>query len=227
MAESEWNDCSDVTAMLEFLRFKGVASDRKLRLFAVACCRHALRQVQVDRNYSHAVDVAERFADGAATAAELSAPFPGCQNTSRAQRTASIACLNATEIGDSTLMADCTAGNAAWAIKENAANAITTHNDLLNVAYAAEQRAQASILRDIFGPAAFRRQVRIEHSDNLFALAKFIYDERAFTAERMTTLAEALRNAGHGNGEAALHCLQADCAHFRGCWVVDQILGKA
>src|SRR4029077_4529531 len=69
MNEAEWLACTDPTQMLEFLR--GKASDRKLRLFAVAChlrIWHLLSDKGVCRK---TIEFAERFADGLATKNEL------------------------------------------------------------------------------------------------------------------------------------------------------------
>ena len=61
MTEPKWLAATDPVPMLEFLR--GKASDRKLRLFACACCRrveHLLSQP----GFIRAVETAEEFADG-------------------------------------------------------------------------------------------------------------------------------------------------------------------
>src|SRR5262245_49228579 len=68
MTEQEWWGCTDPKQMLEFLR--GKASDRRLRLFACACCRR-IEHLLPDQLSQKAVEVAERFAEGLADALEL------------------------------------------------------------------------------------------------------------------------------------------------------------
>ena len=61
MTTEEWDACRNAQRLLEALR--GKASDRKLRLFACACCRGDrpfLRSACARR----ATEFAERFADG-------------------------------------------------------------------------------------------------------------------------------------------------------------------
>ena len=68
MTEQEWLQATGLRLMLEFLRDK--ASERKLRLFAVACCRR-IWHLLTDELNRRAVEVAERYADGAADKEEL------------------------------------------------------------------------------------------------------------------------------------------------------------
>jgi len=63
MTEEEWNTSTDPQAMLRGSPEKG--SDRKLRLFSCACCRHVPHLMPDIRSHS-ALNVAERVADGLA-----------------------------------------------------------------------------------------------------------------------------------------------------------------
>lgn len=113
MTEAEWLGCTDPTPMLEFLR--GKASERKLRLFAVACCRLVFRKVRVSRWAEHEVKVAERYADGGVSVSELEEAR--CYSNSLAEH----ACMNAAELEGGVVMADCAALNAAWAATQHGA----------------------------------------------------------------------------------------------------------
>jgi hypothetical protein len=80
MTEADWLKCEYSRPMLEFLH--GKASDRKLRLFTVACVRlvpahpACCNSVEGSDWLRRCVEVADRLADGLASADELEIVLP-------------------------------------------------------------------------------------------------------------------------------------------------------
>ncbi len=81
MTKIEWLTCSDPTWLLE--RLPGQVSERKLRLFAAACCRRIWDLIPDDLG-REAVEVAERFADGFTGRKELRLATRGAGSSHRA-----------------------------------------------------------------------------------------------------------------------------------------------
>lgn len=174
MTESEWLDCDDPHAMLRFL--EGRASDRKLRLFAVARCRrlwHLMRETPSRQ----AVLTAERFADGLATRQELEDAQEEAVDAGReGDGRGPVACCHLRPDGSYPV-------EAAQYVAGEMIDVMDTRQELSDEEWQAELRAEAEVLKDIFGNT-FRPNVIDPAwlSPSVVALARTIYEERASTA---------------------------------------------
>ncbi|MGF1582939.1 MAG: hypothetical protein ACFCD0_26765 [Gemmataceae bacterium] len=86
-----------------------------------------------------------------------------------------------------------------------------------------EKLARADLVRDLFGKQ-FHPEVQLGPwlSDDVMGVARMIYDQNRF--DHMPILADALEESGCDSETVLDHCRGGH--HARGCWVVDQILGK-
>jgi hypothetical protein len=223
MTEAKWLACGDPETMLRLVGKK--ANGRKLRLFACACARRVWRRI-TQKLSRRAVEVAEQFADGLATAEELGAA-----------RTALSGYLSRSRLSDGGSTAYCTtledgyacARDAAEFGREMAAFKTDVDAETLEEGRRVEQRHQCDLLRDIFGPAPFRPLPRLNaawmawEGGTVPKFAAAAYEERAF--DRLPILADALEEAGCDAVELLSH-LRGTGAHVRGCWAVDLLLGR-
>ena len=230
MTEAEWLACEAPRPMLEFLR--GKASDRKLRLFACACCRRIWHLLK-DERARRAVEIAERFADGLAGDDERSNARKLAQQAAqgrgvttaptapKCERRAASAAYYATA---------CQAMEAAYNAPDLVVEVLVwqaggyANCDSRHIRRE-EEGPQAQLLRDLLGNPF--RLVRFEpgwRTGNVIDLARTIYKEHAF--ERLPILADALMDAGCDSADILSHC-RSSGPHVRGCWVIDLLLGKS
>jgi hypothetical protein len=196
--------------MLKFLGRK--PSERKLRLFACACCR---RHRSALRGKNRLVlEAAEDFADGRVSRNDMEErrrhwyrfdyPFP-------LSGTWQMALSHATITTHSRTRAVEAATHAAEASDR------PDH----------ERRVQAHLVRDIFGnpfrPVSVAAAWLTWNAGTIPSMAQRIYDERAL--ERLPVLADALEDAGCTNEDVLNHCRQPG-VHARGCWVLDLLLAR-
>jgi hypothetical protein len=235
MTESEWLTCDHPEPMLRHLRAASVhrrkVGRRRLRLFACACVRRKWRRASDPRSRALVV-AAERYADGLATASELAE--------------AELAALEAREEGAKGLvvvgagvrlspwclnrfaeLSDRSHPQPAWAF----ALAVTLIPCVVRpaAAHGPEDRAQAALVRDLFGnPFRPLTLDPARRSPTVASLARAAYEERhlpsgEFDPHRLAVLADALEEAG-APGELVAH-LRGPGPHVRGCHVVDLCLG--
>jgi len=228
LREPEWFRSSQPQEMLTFLR--GKSSERKLRLFGVACCRQICGEMRDERS-RRAIEIAEDFAEGRCDKRTLSLARQDALTASGAARLAAAdvprtaACLDA--LRAAYVVAE--AANAAQQVAAEDAYQATCAVAGTTVGLAANVRShdQCDLLRCIFGnpfrPIAIDPSWLTWNDGTVVKMAQAIYDERAF--DRMPILADALDEAGCDNADILSHFRQP-CEHVRGCWVLDLLLGK-
>lgn len=239
MTEREWITAAESGPLWQYWQktHGRERAARKLQLLACACLRRVWHLLP-DEHSRHAVEVAERHADGQTTDEEVVAALAGALEAwgaaaeeghddvpmalVRALPTAAMSAWHALD-GDW----QCISG-AAYALADSTA---PEWEEPWKLTRRKEAEAQARLARCVLGnpfrPPAFDPSWRTEA---VVGLASKAYEERSLPAgtldrDRLGSLADALEGAGCTNGYVLAHC-RSEGDHVRGCWVVDLILGR-
>ena len=226
MTEAEWLASCDPRKMLEFLR--GKASERKLRLFACACCRRIWPLLNGTQD-QRILDTVTSFADGLIGASEM---------VGQRRRATQGAVWCAAE-GSAWEAALATSPAAAIAVGREPARRASmvavqggaspsARADARDAAYSqarlAELHAQCHLLRDIIGNPF--RPVAVDsawRTPLVSQMGQALYSDQF--SDESGVLADALEEAGCTD-PALLSHLRSPGPHVRGCWAVDLLLGK-
>jgi hypothetical protein len=231
MTEPEWVSCTDPQEMLKGL--PGPVSDRKLRLFACACCRRLWGKLKDERS-KEAVEVAEHYADGLADRKDLT-------RARSEARFAGLAPLRGRGFSwdGPGFVAWCTVRETVRAGAREAADTSLWYassrlvegtwiggRDILQ-----ERARQVAVIRCVFGnPFRPVPPTRAWLTPDVLTLAEAAYEQRSLPAgtlarARLAVLADALEEAGCTRQEVLSH-LRSRGPHVRGCWAVDLLLGR-
>jgi hypothetical protein len=226
--------------MLEFLRDK--ASDRKLRLYACACCRQVW-DLLLDERSCTAIEVAEQYADGLTSDETLAIIRKAARLARRTvKRTARLTGFSPpfdaaraaeTVVSTSVEGAVSAVGWVASAVGHQAMPDATNSDfdDAYEAIWHFKMFHVCPLLRDIFGnpirPATISPAWR---TPSVVSLAQAAYDNRTLPTStlepsRRAVLADALEDAGCDQAGILNH-LRGPGPHARGCWPVDLLLGK-
>jgi hypothetical protein len=221
MTEQEWQTSTDFNAMWNQLEWS--ASYRKLRLFAVACCRRIWPLIK-DERCRRAVEVAERFADGQASRLEVEVAESEARTALPTQHPSKGVTVGTKAWRETRVMH--AVARAAW---------YTAANNARNAAYEVYSVTQlrgldqgefwqCDLLREMFGNPIHPATTDPSWlTTAVVGMATAIYADRTF--DRLPILADALEEAGCTNAGILGHCRGLG-PHVRGCWVVDLLLGK-
>ena len=227
----QWYTSRNPAAMLALVPN---ADERLFRLFACACCRRMWSSLASPES-REAVRVGESLADGLAgeedrrvaeRAAQLAKALRNHDATADAAEAAAAVLRGKVTYSANKCSTCVSRGQAilAWGEPLLAVDSMWEEND---PHIAAEIAIHADIVRDIFGdpfaplPVVDRRWLSWNEGA-IPRLCAEIYEARNF--DRMQTLAAHLRAAGCGDRRIVEHCGLTE--HYRGCWLIDVLLGR-
>lgn len=231
MTPEQWRTSRNPVLMLGFVES---VDERLFRLFACACCRRVWPSL-VSPESRAAVRVAEALADGTAGEEDR-------RSAERAARQATALCNHGAAVDAAEAAAALLRGKVTYSANKcstcvSRAQAILAWADPLlsedsmweenDPHIAAECAVHADIVRDIFGdpfsspPVADARWINW-NDGAIPRLCNEMYESRNF--ERMQALEAYLGDAGCADHRIIEHCRLPE--HYRGCWLVDLLLGK-
>ena len=120
-------------------------------------------------------------------------------------------------------------GDPAWVATAAAFHALRLKSpivarDRTTTEWRGEWRSLFTTAREVLGDDSARPFNPAWRTSDVIALARGIYDDRAF--DRLPILADALQDAGCDDSAILSHCrAKLESEHVRGCWAVDLAMG--
>ncbi len=241
MTEILWQESTDPDELLEFL--VDVLSERKLRLFACACCRE-LAHLVTEEHCLAALFAAEAAADDMLDSTALKeawlqahqhkpifrdANWAACWVAAPTvvqaiARTSMYVARELAEIAGQEAQNQARAAVCSGAPEDRTNQAWDDYNSFVEDAVNEVRKQQGLLLRDIAGNP-YRPLVLAEtwKTPTVRGVAQNIYEEHRFA--EVVILADALEEAGCDD-ESVLNHLRSATKHVRGCYVIDAILEK-
>jgi hypothetical protein len=226
MNEEDWLQCREPTPMIQYLVARGT-DERKLRLLACACCRQVWDLLR-DPHSRRAVEVAERFADGAASAVELGrARANAIKAADSGEGQAAWAAYWATNVKPSGPLWNAFAAAGGAMTRRAAAGFSYDHAAAWDACHAMGNRDQVALVHEVVGnpfrPPQPRPAWLTWGNGTIPAMARAIYEERAF--QHLPILGDALEEAGCDDPRWLEHCRDPRGQHVAGCWLLDALAG--
>jgi hypothetical protein len=198
-----------------------------LRLLACACCRQVWDLLRAPDS-RRAVEVAERYADGAASAVELGrARANAIKAADSGEHQAAWAAYWAATTKASGPLWNAFAAAGGAMTRRAAAGFAYDHAAAWDASQAMGNRDQVALIHEVVGnpfhPALPRAEWLTWGNGTIPAMARAIYEERAF--HLLPILGDALEEAGCADPRWLEHSRDPRGQHVPGCWLLDALAG--